>query len=403
MRLLLVIPSIVSYDFLRELCRDLVADGTEVHLACAPESIWGKTHTDGQDGVKRHDIKFARGMNPVHHLRAARELNQLVETLRPDLVHVQFSAAIFTTALARTRRWPKTIGTFHGVCFPAMRGWKAVLLRVMETWAAQRLDGVWVLTDDDRESLQAAAPRATVRRLPGLGLGCDLDQFAPPNELERETLRTKFGLAPDQIVFAFVGRFVDFKGFAIATGAFLRLAATNPNLRLLLVGARDELHATGLTAAEEEQLKDCPQIVDLGFRTDVRDCLAVADVMVFPSRREGMSVCLMEALATGLPAITFDSRGCREVVRDGIDGRVLREPGVESFSKAMKSAAEDREQLHRWSARALADRERFDRKRYVAEQKRIYQTCVGDRTSGPAATKGNKDTRCDPTLAEERP
>lgn len=376
MRLLLVIPSIVSYDFLRELCRDLTADGTEVHLACAPDAIWGKTQVVERDGVQRHTIKFARGMNPLHHLRAARELNRLVEALQPDLVQVHFSAAIFTTALARTRRWPATIGTFHGVCFSAMRGWKAALLRVMETWAAQRLDAVWVLTDDDRENLQAAAPRAVVRRLPGLGLGCDLEQFAPPNTLEREALRTKFGLGPEQVAFVFVGRFVDFKGFAITTGAFLRLAATNANVRLLLAGARDGLHPTGLTVQEEEQLKNCPQIVDLGFRTDVRNCLAAADVMVFPSRREGMSVCLMEALATGLPAITADSRGCREIVRDGIDGRVIREPTVENFVAAMKAAADDGAQRRRWSEGAIADRARFDRRGFVAEQKRIYQDCV---------------------------
>lgn len=388
MRLLLVIPSIVSYDFLRDLCRDLVAEGTEVHLACAPETMWGRGHMLEDDGVRRHDIRFARGMNPVHHLRAARELNRLVEAVQPDLVHVHFSATIFTTALAHTRRWPKTMGTFHGVCFPAMQGWKAALLRVMETWAAQRLDAVWVLTEDDRARLQAAARRAVVHTLPGLGLGCDLEQFAPVSAAEREARRAKFGFGAGEVVFAFVGRFVEFKGFAIAIGAFLRLAAVNPAARLMLIGARDGLHPTGLAPADEEALKRCPQIVDLGFRTDVASCLAAADVMVFPSRREGMSVCLMEALATGLPAITFDARGCREVVRDGIDGRVLREPGVESFFEAMKRAAEDGAQCRRWSAGALADRERFDRRRYLAEQKRIYQTWVADRPSGAAAAEG---------------
>jgi glycosyltransferase involved in cell wall biosynthesis/SAM-dependent methyltransferase len=376
MRLLLVIPSIVSYDFLRELCCDLVADGMEVHLACAAETMWGKAHAVEDDGVRRHDIKFARGMNPVHHLRAARELDRLVTRLQPDLVHVHFSAAIFTTALARTRRWPKTIATFHGVCFPAMQGWKAALLRVMETWATRRLDAVWVLTDDDRETLQAAAPSADVRRLAGFGLGCDLDQFTPPGEGERAALRAKFGIGHDEVVFIFVGRFVAFKGFGTAIGAFLRLAAGEPKVRLLLVGARDGLHPTGLTPSEEQGMKDCPQIVDLGFRSDVRECLIVADLMIFPSRREGMSVCLMEALATGLPAITADSRGCRDVVRDEIDGRVIVEPTVEHFCEAITRAVESRGLREQWSAAAVAGRERFDRRRFIAEQKQIYRDCV---------------------------
>ncbi len=254
MRLLLVIPSLASYDFLHELCRDLVADGTEVHLACSPQLHWAKVQSPEEDGVRRHAIKFARGMNPVHHLRAARELDRLVAAIRPDLVHVHFSAAIFTAALARQRAWPKTIGTFHGVAFLAMRGWKAALLRVMETWSAQALDSLWVLTDDDRENLRAAAPRAVVHRLPGFGLGCDLARFLPPNDAEREALRSQFGIASGQVVFIFVGRFVAFKGFAIAARAFLRLATTHPAVRLLLVGARDGLHPTGQTAGEEEQV-----------------------------------------------------------------------------------------------------------------------------------------------------
>ncbi len=107
----------------------------------------------------------------------------------------------------------------------------------------------------------------------------------------------------------------------------------------------------------------------------MRSCLAVADLMIFPSDREGMSVCLMEALATGLPAITADSRGCRDVVRDGVDGRVLREPALEAFLAAMTHAADDRAQRQRWSARAIADRDRFDRRHFIAEQKRIYRDC----------------------------
>jgi glycosyltransferase involved in cell wall biosynthesis len=372
-RLLLIIPSIVSYDFLRELCLDLVANGMEVHLACAPKSIWGKSHSVDRDGVQRHDLRFARGMNPRAHLRAARELNQLVQRIEPDLVHVHFSAAIFTTALAHTSRWPRTIGTFHGVCFPAMTGWKAALLRVMETWAAQRLDAVWVLTDDDRERLQAAAPRARVNRLPGFGLGCDLDQYAPAPAAEREAARVKLGFGSDEVVFVFVGRFVDFKGFAIATGAFLKLAALNPNVRLMLVGARDGLHPTGLTSAQEDALRNSPQIRDLGFRTDVPACLAAADVMIFPSRREGMSVCLMEALASGLPVITSDARGCRDVVRDGLDGLVIREPNEERFFAAMQRAAADPALRRAWSEAAVAGRERFDRQRFIDVQTKIYR------------------------------
>ena len=212
---LIVVPRLVSYlGFLRELCGTLIADGAEVHVACSPAPLGDEEIASAEDGVQLHHIEFPRGMNPGAHLRAARALNRLVKMLRPDIVHTHFSAAIFTSALARTSRWPVTHATFHGVSFLAMRGWKATLLRPMETWAACRLDTVWVLSDDDRDGLQAAAPRATVRRLPGFGVGCDLAKFAPVSAAERTTTRTQFGIARKHVVFAFLGRFVDFKGFA---------------------------------------------------------------------------------------------------------------------------------------------------------------------------------------------
>ena len=372
-RLLLVIPKIVSYRaFLREVCRELVADGVEVHVACSPERLWGESGGCEEVGVQMHGIEFARGMNPAAHLRAARDLNSLVEALRPDLGHAHFSASIFTTALARTPRWPKTIATFHGVSFLAMSGWKATLLRAMETWAVRRLDATWVLTDDDRDGVRAAAPRAAVHTLPGFGLGCDLERFTPQGANARNGLRAEFGYTPEHVVFAFVGRFTDFKGFDLVTRAFLEVTATNPNARLLLVGARDRLHPTGLSASEEAVLHASPQVLDAGFRADVERCLAAADVMVFPSRREGMPVCLMEALALGVPVITSDSRGCREVVRHEVDGLILRERNVSTLVAAMARVLADAELRQKWSAAAVAGRERFSRERFVIEQRRIY-------------------------------
>jgi glycosyltransferase involved in cell wall biosynthesis len=318
-----------------------------------------------------HDIQFARGMNPARHAQASRALAQLVRALEPDLVHAHFSAAIFTTALAHSSAWPTTMATFHGLSFPAQRGWKAAVLRQVETWAARQFDAVWVLTDDDRDRLRAASSTIRVETLSSFGVGCNLAKFEPPSSAAKSERRGELGFREQDRVFAFVGRFVDFKGFALTARAFLRLAEEDSSARLLLIGARDPLHPTGLTPAEERALWNSTRMLDTGFRRDVHRYLVAADALVFPSSREGMPVCAMEALAMGVPVITRASRGCRHVVRDGIDGLVLEDCSAENLRAAMRGLTGDPALRDRLSQNAIAGRDRFARRHFIEEQKRI--------------------------------
>lgn len=66
--------------------------------------------------------------------------------------------------------------------------------------------------------------------------------------------------------------------------------------------------------ADRYGLKDCVKF--LGFRNDLKDIYAAADLFILPSKREGLSVALMEAIAAGTPVICSDIRGSRELVRD---------------------------------------------------------------------------------------
>jgi glycosyltransferase involved in cell wall biosynthesis len=215
----------------------------------------------------------------------------------------------------------------------------------------------------------------TVKQSGSCGIGCDLEKFDRErvSAVDRQALRTRLRLEPDHRVFVFIGRCVAFKGFDLTVRTFLKIAKTDPRLRLLLIGPRDPLHPSGLTPAEELACQNCPQIIQLGLDLDAAKYLAISDVMVFPSRREGMPVCLMEALAMGVPVITRDSRGCRDVVRHGQDGLVLRDPTIDTLGAAIKRLAEDDGLRGRLSAEALAGRQRFDRRIFIREQMDLYR------------------------------
>lgn len=384
-RILLVIPSIASARlFLKELSEEL-AETFEVHCACSITETNFNAEEQNSSRVVYHHIPFPRGMNIFSHFLAALLVRNLIKKVQPVLIHAHFSAGIFTTALALNRKRPIAICTFQGLSFPLMASRaRALLMRIAEGYAARQFDSAWVLSEDDYIALKRVAPSASVLVQPGLGLGCDLQRFDPGviSDVDRNVLRRKLGISEDDFVFIFIGRYVHFKGFNLSIRAFLLLASSCPHAKLLLVGARDSLHASGLCAAEEKAWQESSQVIDISWTNRIERYIAIAHVSVFPSEREGMPVSLMEALSMGVPVITFDSRGCRDVVRNGIDGIVLNDRTVDRLEQTMKIFIQDVDVREKMKAAALAGRDRFCRKHFVSTQIGIYQDSLRRRESG---------------------
>jgi len=256
MRLLLVMPSIASYHaFLSEVGDEMCRDGAEVHLATSTRKFENPQEDGEASSVAAkpgeltiHAIEFARGMNPVTHLRAARQLDALVARLKPDVIHAHFDAAIFTTAIARKRHWPATIATFHGLSFPILSGWRKLVIRSATAWAVRHYDAVWVLNSENLGLLRVAAPGADIRSFRSSGVGCDIERFAPPPKAERDAIRATLGFTPAHRVFTYVGRLVEAKGFGVTVRAFLEFAKADPNARL-----PEGYGVRGLAVGEEER------------------------------------------------------------------------------------------------------------------------------------------------------
>lgn len=380
MKILFVIPSITNYfTFLEDLVEQLIDSGHIVSLATSTR------HISDIDCYKRDlrcqlfDIEFPRGFSPLKHFQAAQKLDKVVQLTRPDLVNVHFSAAVFTAALAKRKNWPTCIGTFHGLSFPIVEGWQKIVIGMAEKWSASRMDTSFVLTEDDREILEEFLNKGTVRTFRSYGLGCNLkyfDKTAITSERKGKLLH-HLGINPGDFVFIFIGRQVHFKGFDKIVKAFMQLYKTNSNFKIILVGARDHIHSNNLTPTEEKEMKECPGIIPVGWQENVNEYLNIADVNVFPSIREGLPVNLMESLAMGVPVITINSRGCRDIVIDKIDGIVLDENSVEALSSAMLHLYNNREDLNRYARNALRARFRFDRKNFIEEQFEIYAELTG--------------------------
>lgn len=379
MKLLIVIPSITSYyTFLHEFCAYLINNSVDVHVATSPEHVKGVSCYREKPCCPIHHIPFPRGSSILQHWKAAKILRALVKDLKPDLVHSHFSATIFTTRIAREAGWPYVLGTVHGLRFPQLHGWAKIASRLIEKWAYRGLDAVWVLNRCDVTSLLKAGYHGQVNCLHSSGLGCNLGKFDTTTitAQQREKVRRQAGLTGREFVLIFIGRQVEFKGFALTVRAFFKLSKELPNCRLILLGTKDPLHPSGLSSFEESELKSHSGIINAGWQANVQEWLSVCNLNVFPSRREGMPVNLMESLAMGIPTITLNVRGCREVVRNGVDGVILDDDRVETLYSVLRRLHEKPSEICRLSLNAAEGRARFDQNIYFREQLQIYGKCI---------------------------
>lgn len=380
-RLLLVVPSGTSFHtFFRGVAAAWAGSGGQVAVAAGPD-LSGHA-AEWPNEIERFPLPAFRGGSPLSMWAAGRRLAAVVTQWNPSIVHAHFAAGVVAAGVARMiggtgrRRW---LGTFHGLHTTATGPWSigSRMAAAAEAWAARRMDTVCVLNPEDAEALRSFVPAERVRVVASFGVGCDLDAFDPGrySPQARAHLRARLGIPENSLVVAYVGRRTAFKGFDVAVRGFIR--AGLGSAVLLLVGSQDDAHASGLTAAEQEAVASDPRIVDAGWQWDVAPFLAVADICLLPSVREGLPVTAMESLATGVPVVTVDARGCRDVVRDGIDGIVLPAAKSEGVADALGALDADRQRLGAMAHAAVAGRARFDRQRYVAAETELYSHEMG--------------------------
>jgi glycosyltransferase involved in cell wall biosynthesis len=220
---------------------------------------------------------------------------------------------------------------------------------------AGRFAGRWRTRSLARRAWFAATSAAVQAELEGLGVppsrifaipnGVDIDTYRPPSPDERVQLRFRLGLAPDAPLALFIGRLVPRKRVATAIRAVGRAEG---RIRLVVVGEGPE-RSTLERMAQEHGLAE--RVSFTGAVPNVADYLRAADFFVLPSRSEGLSNALLEAMACGLVCLAQPVSGVEELFAGG-RGIVVASEEAEAWGRALERLAADPEQSRRLGARA---------------------------------------------------
>ena len=197
--------------------------------------------------------------------------------------------------------------------------------------------------------------------------GTDLSKFDPAavDPAHAVALRAEVGIDQESLVVGMVGRMVRDKGYRELFAAARAVRAKRPEVRFVAVGDRDPAKADGITDTEIEQARG--DIAFLGWRDDVPEVLAMMDVFVLPSWREGVPRSAIEAAAMGKPLVLSDIPGCRQVVRDESEGLLVPPRQPTALAEAILRMVEDPDLRARMGVKARRTAvERFDEQRVIA-------------------------------------
>jgi glycosyltransferase involved in cell wall biosynthesis/ribosomal protein S18 acetylase RimI-like enzyme len=365
--------------------RRLRDDGYEVTGISAPGPYGAELEAEG---IRHLPWKNAtRSWNLRADLRAFAELWSLLRRERFDLVHTHNpKPGVMGRLAARLAGVPLVVNTVHGLyATPEDRLAKRVPVLALE-WLAGRCSDLELYQSE--EDLRWAR---RIRLVPGsrsrlLGNGTDLGRFDPGRVgAERAAeLRRELGLPGDALVVGMVGRLVAEKGYRELFAAARQVRRTDPRVRFLAVGAPDLAKADAITEAELQQAAADVQVT--GWRDDVHELLAVMDVFVLASWREGMPRSAIEAAAMGKPLVLTDIRGCREVARHEQEALLVPPRDPQALAAAILRLAGDQALRQRLGAAAgRRARERFDEAavagRVAGEYRRLLAGEVGQAPS----------------------
>jgi glycosyltransferase involved in cell wall biosynthesis len=201
---------------------------------------------------------------------------------------------------------------------------------------------VAVSSEIQADLLASGVPSSVVSYIPN---GLDLEQ---PHPDARRTVREELGLDQAETLVLRVGRLAVSKGNAVLLEALAAVRTAEP-WRLALLGDGEEHDSLQRLAHE---LGIASKVTFLGFKANVADYLAAADVFAIPSLQEGLPMVLLEAMAAGCPCVVTDVGAIGSVIENGVSGMLVRPGNVQELSAAMQQLCDSHETRARYAAAA---------------------------------------------------
>lgn len=308
--------SLTMNSFFKPHVEMLVKEGNQVDIACNSSDLpLDELYNEWK--CEFFQIDFSRSPLSMNNVRAYGQLKKVIEKGNYDIVHCHTPNASVITRLVcqpyRKKNGLKVFYTAHGFHFykgaPKLN-W--MVFYPVEKFCSRFTDKLITINQEDYALAKKRFKAKEVYYIPGVGI--DLSKFENI-QVDRNAKRREIGVPEDAFLLLSVGELNDNKNHQVIIKAMGKLK--NFNIHYAIAGVGDERNhlielANDLGVSEQLHL--------LGYRKDIAELNYSADVFCFPSKREGLGLAAIEAMACGLPLITSNVHGINDYSKNGVTG-----------------------------------------------------------------------------------
>jgi len=324
--------------------RFMSSNGFEVVGVSSQEKDLEEVQSD--EGIRVVSVEMTRTIAPLKDLKSLWDFYKLCKKEKPIMIHSHTPKAGIVGMLgAKLAGVPIRLHTVAGLPLMEAKGIKRKILDFVEELTYASATKVYPNSKGLYDFiLQNKFTTKEKLKVIGNGSSNGIDtSFFSTQQVSKETqnqLKEELNITNDDFVFVFVGRLVADKGINELVTAFSKLSKEKKNIKLLLVGPFE----SDLDPLEKESLNEIDNnrsIISVGYQKDVRPYFAIANVLTFPSYREGFPNVVMQAGAMGLPSIVSDINGCNEIIKEGKNGTIIPVKDSDAIYNAMQRMIED--------------------------------------------------------------
>lgn len=285
------------------------------------------------------DLPINRNVFKLKNLNVYKLVKKLIQKQQYDLIHchtpvVGVMARLAVRELNQAKKNnTKIIYTAHGFHFykgAPLQNW--ILFYPIEKYLSKYTDTLITINEEDYQSTISRKFSAKDNQLVN-GVGIDIEKFSLQSLEVKEILRNQYEFAYDDCIIVNIGELNKNKNQLFLIELMPELIKSVPNAKLLLIGkgALKELYENKIKELNLEN-----HVYLLGYRKDIDNFLGLADIVVSASLREGLPVNILESMAKGIPIVSINNRGSRELIKDGRNGFIINAKDDTGFVIALK-------------------------------------------------------------------